>query len=70
MIFRVTILHTWIILSVLRNETNYKSQNLEIVSKIKEIVPEYISNNSELCELDKKEEITPNSLEGMKVLQS
>ena len=44
--------------------------NGDTVKLMKEIVPEYISNNSELCELDKKKEITDNKLRNMKVLQS
>ena len=34
------------------HETNLKSQNLEIVSKIKDIIPEYKSNNSKFEVLD------------------
>lgn len=35
------------------HKTNLKCQNLEIVSKIKDIVPEYVSNNSKFEVLDK-----------------
>jgi FlaA1/EpsC-like NDP-sugar epimerase len=34
-------------------ETNLKCQNLDVVAKIKDIVPEYISNNSKFEVLDK-----------------
>jgi len=35
------------------NHTNLNSQSIEIVSKLKDIVPEYISNNSKFEVLDK-----------------
>ena len=35
------------------NNTNLKCQSIEIVSKLKDIVPEYISNNSKFEVLDK-----------------
>ncbi|WP_373517354.1 polysaccharide biosynthesis protein [Pricia sp.] len=42
--------------------------NGSTVSLMKEIVPEYISNNSELCSLDKKKEKEPSNLSLKKVL--
>tara|TARA_R110002124_G_scaffold266436_1_gene433333 strand:+ start:4359 stop:6293 length:1935 start_codon:yes stop_codon:yes gene_type:complete len=44
--------------------------NENTIRLMKEIVPEYISNNSELCKLDKKENIIDNKIINPKVLQS
>ena len=38
--------------------------NDSIIGLMKEIVPEYISNNSDLCRFDKEKETKPNKKEG------
>ena len=42
----------------------------DTVKLMKEIVPEYVSNNSELCKHDKKEEIEEVNKSVLKVLHS
>ncbi len=44
--------------------------NGNTVALMKEIVPEYVSNNSDLCEFDKKERNTVKNKEDKKILQS
>ena len=44
--------------------------NGDTVRLMKEIVPEYVSNNSELCRLDKKDEVKDKKLRKLKVIQS
>jgi hypothetical protein len=46
--------------------------NENTVKLMKEIVPEYVSNNSELCKLDKKEMGKPSvkTIDSPEILQS